>query len=138
RPSLRCRPAPEDRRLCCGGGGNGSVTTAQAPGSWRPPPGAIPDAPGVYVFRDRDERVIYVGKAKSLRGRIPNYFAPVHPRTRSMVAEAASIDWIVTGNEVEALQLEVTLIKEHRPRFNVRYRDDKSYPYLAVTLDEEI
>jgi excinuclease ABC subunit C len=92
----------------------------------------------VYVFRDGDERIIYVGKAKSLRGRIPSYFAPVHPRTRSMVAEAASIDWIVTGNEVEALQLEVTLIKEHRPRFNVRYRDDKSYPYLAVTLDEEI
>jgi excinuclease ABC subunit C len=117
--------------------GGMATSTSSATGSWRPPAGAIPDAPGVYVFRDRDERVIYVGKARSLRGRIPNYFAPVHPRTRSMVAEAASIDWIVTATEVEALQLEVTLIKEHRPRFNVRYRDDKSYPYLAVTLDEE-
>jgi excinuclease ABC subunit C len=112
--------------------------SAAAPPAWRPRAGAIPETPGVYVFRDRDDRVIYVGKAKSLRSRIPSYFAPVHPRTRSMVAEAASLDWIVTGGEVEALQLEVTLIKEHRPRFNVRYRDDKSYPYLAVTLDEEV
>jgi excinuclease ABC subunit C len=107
--------------------------------AWRPRSGDIPDSSGVYLFRDAQERVIYVGKAKSLRHRVPNYFGGgLHARTATMVAEAASVEWIVTANEVEALQLEVTLIKRYQPRFNVRYRDDKSYPYLAVTLDEEI
>lgn len=90
------------------------------------------------MFRDRDGRVIYVGKALSLKNRVPNYFnADLHPRTASMLREAASVEWIVTPNEVGALQLEVTLIKEHQPRFNVRYRDDKSYPYLTITTGEE-
>lgn len=105
----------------------------------RPEPGSIPTKPGVYLFRDGAGRVIYVGKAKSLRSRISNYFGPeLHPRTYAMVHAAADLEWIVTASEVEALHLEVTLIKEHRPRYNVRYRDDKSYPYLAITLDEEI
>ena len=107
--------------------------------AWRPRSGDIPDSSGVYLFRDGSERVIYVGKAKTLRHRVPNYFGlGLHPRTAGMVREAASVEWIVTANEVEALQLEVTLIKKYRPRFNVRYRDDKSYPYLAVTLDEDV
>ncbi|HEV3471965.1 MAG TPA: GIY-YIG nuclease family protein [Actinomycetota bacterium] len=105
----------------------------------RPAAGTIPTGPGVYLFRDQAGRVIYVGKAKSLRSRISNYFGPeLHPRTYAMVEAAADVEWIVTSSEVEALHLEVNLIKEHRPRYNVRYRDDKSYPYLAVTLDEEI
>jgi excinuclease ABC subunit C len=107
--------------------------------SWRPRPSQIPDQSGVYLFRDAQDRVIYVGKALSLRHRVPNYFGTgLHPRTAAMVAEAARVEWIVTTNEVEALQLEVTFIKKYRPRFNVRYRDDKSYPYLAVTLDEDV
>lgn len=106
--------------------------------AWRPRSGDIPDSSGVYFFRDASDRVIYVGKAKSLRHRVPNYFGGgLHPRTMTMVSEAVRVEWIVTANEVEALQLEVTMIKKYRPRFNVRYRDDKSYPYLAVTLDEE-
>ena len=105
----------------------------------RPESGSIPTRPGVYLFRDDAGRVIYVGKAKSLRSRISNYFGPeLHPRTYAMVHAAADVEWIVTTNEVEALHLEVNLIKQHRPRYNVRYRDDKSYPYLAITLDEEI
>jgi len=105
----------------------------------RPETGSIPTAAGVYLFKDVQGRVIYVGKAKTLRSRLSNYFGPeLHPRTRAMVEAASEVDWIVTDNEVEALHLELTLIKEHRPRYNVRYRDDKSYPYLAVTLDEEI
>jgi excinuclease ABC subunit C len=105
----------------------------------RPETGSIPTAAGVYLFRDVRGRVIYVGKAKTLRSRLSNYFGPeLHPRTRAMVEAASEVDWIVTDNEVEALHLELNLIKEHRPRYNVRYRDDKSYPYLAVTLDEEI
>ena len=105
----------------------------------RPAAGSIPTRPGVYMFRDAAGRVIYVGKAKSLRSRISNYFGPeLHPRTYAMVEAAADVEWIVTSNEVEALHLEVNLIKEHRPRYNVRYRDDKSYPYLAITLDDEI
>src|SRR4051812_29489566 len=106
----------------------------------RPPAGTIPDAPGSYQFKDRDGRVIYVGKAKSLRSRLSNYFvdpASLPPRTAQMVATAASVEWIQVSNEVEALMLEYSLIKQHRPRFNVRLRDDKSYPFLAVTLDEE-
>jgi excinuclease ABC subunit C len=104
----------------------------------RPEAGSIPTSPGAYLFRDRHGRVVYVGKAKSLRSRLNNYFASdLHPRTRAMVDAAADVEWIVTDNEVEALHLELNLIKQHRPRYNVRYRDDKSYPYLAITLDEE-
>ena len=110
------------------------------PHSYRPAPGEIPDSPGVYRFRDERGRVIYVGKAKSLRQRLNQYFADftaLHPRTQAMVTTAAKVDWTVVGTEVEALQLEYSWIKEFDPRFNVKYRDDKSYPYLAVTLDEE-
>ncbi|MEU4654301.1 excinuclease ABC subunit UvrC [Streptomyces sp. NPDC023723] len=110
------------------------------PSSYRPSPGQIPDSPGVYRFRDEHRRVIYVGKAKSLRQRLANYFqdlANLHPRTRSMVTTAASVEWTVVSTEVEALQLEYSWIKEYDPRFNVKYRDDKSYPYLAVTMNEE-
>ncbi|MFE7619566.1 excinuclease ABC subunit UvrC [Streptomyces sp. NPDC057496] len=110
------------------------------PSSYRPKPGQIPDSPGVYKFRDEHRRVIYVGKAKNLRQRLANYFqdlAGLHPRTRTMVTTAASVEWTVVSTEVEALQLEYSWIKEFDPRFNVKYRDDKSYPYLAVTLGEE-
>ncbi len=105
----------------------------------RPEQGSIPDKPGAYLFRDAQGRVIYAGKAKSLRSRLSNYFATdLHPRTAAMVQTATDVEWIVTASELEALHLELSLIKEHRPRYNVRYRDDKSYPYLAITLDEEI
>ena len=110
------------------------------PASYRPSPGSIPESPGVYRFRDERRRVIYVGKAKNLRSRLNSYFADfagLHPRTQSMLRAAASVDWTVVTTEVEALQLEYSWIKEFDPRFNVRYRDDKSYPYLAVTMDEE-
>jgi excinuclease ABC subunit C len=110
------------------------------PSTYRPAPGTIPESPGVYRFRDGTGRVIYVGKAKNLRSRLNSYFADVaglHQRTRQMVLTAESVDWITVGTEVEALQQEFTWIKQYDPRFNVRYRDDKSYPYLAVTLDEE-
>lgn len=110
------------------------------PSSYRPRPGQIPDSPGVYKFRDEHRRVIYVGKAKSLRQRLANYFqdlAGLHPRTRTMVTTAASVEWTVVSTEVEALQLEYSWIKEFDPRFNVKYRDDKSYPYLAVTMNEQ-
>ncbi|WP_203935465.1 excinuclease ABC subunit UvrC, partial [Planosporangium mesophilum] len=110
------------------------------PSTYRPAPGSIPEEPGVYRFRDPSGRVIYVGKAKSLRQRLNSYFADVwtlHARTQQMVTTAASVDWVTVGTEVEALQLEYAWIKEYDPRFNVRYRDDKTYPYLAVTLDEE-
>ncbi len=110
------------------------------PSTYRPAPGTIPLEPGVYRFRDERGRVIYVGKAKSLRQRLNSYFADVaglHQRTRQMVTSAASVEWTVVRTEVEALQLEYTWIKEFDPRFNVRYRDDKSYPSLAVTLYEE-
>ncbi|QKW05854.1 excinuclease ABC subunit UvrC [Streptomyces sp. NA04227] len=110
------------------------------PSSYRPQPGQIPDSPGVYRFRDEHRRVIYVGKAKSLRQRLASYFqdlAGLHPRTRTMVTTAASVEWTVVSTEVEALQLEYSWIKEYDPRFNVKYRDDKSYPYLAVTMNEE-
>ena len=110
------------------------------PSTYRPAPGTIPVDAGVYRFRDARGRVIYVGKAKSLRQRLNSYFADVtalHPRTRQMVTTAASVEWTVVQTEVEALQLEYTWIKEFEPRFNVRYRDDKSYPSLAVTLYEE-
>jgi excinuclease ABC subunit C len=110
------------------------------PASYRPAPGSIPESPGVYRFRDDRGRVVYVGKAKSLRSRLNSYFADfagLHPRTQTMLRSAAKVDWTVVGTEVEALQLEYSWIKEFDPRFNVRYRDDKSYPYLAVTMDEE-
>lgn len=110
------------------------------PSTYRPATGTIPESPGVYRFRDGTGRVIYVGKAKSLRSRLNSYFADpwgLHDRTRQMVTTAESVDWVTVGTEVEALQLEYTWIKQYDPRFNVRYRDDKSYPYLAVTLDEE-
>ncbi|HEX2704786.1 MAG TPA: excinuclease ABC subunit UvrC [Candidatus Lustribacter sp.] len=110
------------------------------PSTYRPRPGEIPVDPGVYRFRDSAGRVIYVGKAKSLRSRLGSYFqdvAALHPRTATMVTTAAGVEWTVVATEVEALQLEYSWIKEFDPRFNVRYRDDKSYPYLAVTLGEE-
>jgi excinuclease ABC subunit C len=106
----------------------------------RPAPGTIPETPGSYQFKDEHGRVIYVGKASNLRQRLSNYFQDVrhlHPRTAAMVAAAHSVEWIEVRNEVEALMLEYNLIKQHRPRFNVRLRDDKSYPYLAVTTDEQ-
>ncbi len=110
------------------------------PATYRPAPGSIPVEPGVYRFSDVHGRVIYVGKAKSLRSRLTSYFADIaglHPRTRQMVTTAAKVEWTVVTTEVEALQLEYNWIKEFDPRFNVRYRDDKSYPVLAVTLNEE-
>ncbi len=110
------------------------------PSTYRPAAGTIPDSPGVYRFRAADRRVVYVGKAKSLRSRLSSYFQDVdnlHPRTRQMVMSASAVDWTVVTTEVEALQLEYSWIKEYDPRFNVRYRDDKSYPSLAVTLHEE-
>jgi excinuclease ABC subunit C len=110
------------------------------PVSYRPEPGEIPTQPGVYRFRDRHGRVIYVGKAKNLRARLSSYFqdvAHLHPRTATMVATGASVEWTVVKTEVEALQLEYSWIKEFDPRFNVKYRDDKSYPWLAVTVGEE-
>ncbi len=110
------------------------------PSTYRPRPGEIPTDPGVYRFRDKDGRVIYVGKAKNLRSRLSSYFqdvAALHHRTATMVRTGASVEWTVVSTEVEALQLEYSWIKEFDPRFNVKYRDDKSYPYLAVTLGEE-
>ena len=109
------------------------------PASYRPPAGEIPTEPGVYRFRDGHGRVVYVGKARNLRSRLSSYFADpagLHPRTRSMVTTARSVDWVVVATEVEALSLEYSWIKEYDPRFNVKYRDDKSYPYLAVTVGE--
>ncbi len=106
----------------------------------RPPPGVIPDAPGSYQFRDAEGRVIYVGKAASLRQRLSSYFqsaSQLPPRTAQMVASASAVEWIQVRNEVEALMLEYNLIKTHRPRFNIRLRDDKSYPYLAITMEDE-
>jgi excinuclease ABC subunit C len=110
------------------------------PHAYRPAPGEIPESPGVYRFRDARGTVIYVGKAKSLRQRLNQYFADfttLHPRTQAMVTTAAGVDWTVVATEVEALQLEYSWIKEYDPRFNVKYRDDKSYPYLAVTMSED-
>ena len=114
--------------------------TSRGPLSYRPEPGSIPTQPGVYRFRDAQRRVIYVGKAKNLRARLSSYFqdiANLHQRTATMVTTAASVEWTVVNTEVEALQLEYSWIKEYDPRFNVKYRDDKSYPWLAVTLGEE-
>ena len=104
----------------------------------RPDPAQVPDGPGAYLFRDADGRVIYVGKAISLRKRLASYWGrPLHPRTQAMMSNASSVEWILASTEVDALMLEYNLIKTHRPRFNVRYRDDKSYPYLALTVGEK-
>jgi excinuclease ABC subunit C len=104
----------------------------------RPKPSEIPDQPGAYLFRDKHGKVVYVGKAKSLRSRVPSYFGVgLHPRTQAMVDTARSVEWIITESEVAALMLEFSLIKRHRPRFNVKLVDDKSYPYLAITRSDE-
>ncbi|HEY8589758.1 MAG TPA: excinuclease ABC subunit UvrC, partial [Naasia sp.] len=108
--------------------------------SYRPKAGEIPNEPGVYRFSDASGRVLYVGKAKNLRSRLSNYFAPLrtlHERTRRMVTTASNVQWTVVGSEFEALQLEYTWIKEFAPPFNVKFRDDKTYPYLAVTMADE-
>jgi excinuclease ABC subunit C len=143
----RCAPVTRPvaargaRRPCDGSVGRLAYPRTMAdPATYRPQPGQIPDSPGVYRFRDEHGRVIYVGKAKSLRPRLSSYFQDIsalHPRTQQMVTTAASVEWTVVGTEVEALALEYSWIKEFDPRFNVKYRDDKSYPYLAVTLGEE-
>jgi len=107
---------------------------------WRPLPGSIPTAPGVYRFWDAKDRVVYVGKARSLRARLSSYFQSpdgLHPRTLSMLDSASRVDWVVVGSEAEALSLEYTWIKEYAPRFNIKYRDDKSYPFLAITMNEQ-
>ncbi len=127
------------------GDGTASSTVAPTTGHHggvlqRPPPGAIPDAPGSYQFKDREGRVIYVGKAKSLRSRLSNYFVnprSLPPRTAQMVSAADTVEWMQVRNDVEALMLEYSLIKQHRPRFNIRLRDDKSYPFLAITVEDE-
>ncbi|HYJ23734.1 MAG TPA: excinuclease ABC subunit UvrC [Acidimicrobiia bacterium] len=104
----------------------------------RPKPSEIPTQPGAYIFRDKHGKVIYVGKAESLRGRVPSYFGVgLHPRTQAMVDNAQSVEWIITESEVAALMLEFSLIKRHRPRFNIKLVDDKSYPYLAITRTDE-
>ncbi len=108
---------------------------------FRPDPSTIPNEPGCYLWRDRHGRVVYVGKAKQLRARLASYFgawSAIHQRTRGMLETARSVEWIVCANEVEALHLEYNLIKRHRPRYNVRYTDDKSYPYLAITVQEDV
>jgi excinuclease ABC subunit C len=117
----------------------GAASKPRAP--LRPATGSIPTNPGVYRFRDERGQVIYVGKARNLRSRLTSYFqdpSGMHPRTASMVGTAVDVDWVVVGNEVEALTLEYAWIKEYDPRFNVRFRDDKTYPYLAVTVGDEI
>ncbi|WP_341954865.1 excinuclease ABC subunit UvrC [Salinibacterium sp. TMP30] len=109
--------------------------------SWRPRAGDIPSEPGVYRFTDDRKRVLYVGKAKNLRSRLSNYFAPLsslHERTRRMVLSATNVEWTIVGNDFEALQLEYTWIKEFDPPFNVQYKDDKSYPYLALTMGDAV
>lgn len=117
----------------------GATSSPKSP--LRPATGTIPTNPGVYRFRDARGQVIYVGKARNLRSRLTSYFqdpSGMHPRTASMVGTAVDVDWVVVGNEVEALTLEYAWIKEYDPRFNVRFRDDKTYPYLAVTVGDEI
>src|SRR5580692_195758 len=136
-----------DARLCAGNqAGRASVppTTSGCARvglmQYRPPTGSIPDAPGVYQFQDAEGRVLYVGKAKSLRHRLPNYWqdsAKLMPRTAQMVAQADHVEWVVVDSEVDPLILEHSLIQAHLPRYNVRLKDDKSYPWLAITLNEE-
>ena len=108
---------------------------------WRPQRGEIPTAPGVYRFTDATGRVLYVGKAKNLRSRLSNYFQPLHSlheRTRRMVTTAQGVEWTVVGSELEALSLEYTWIKEFAPPFNVKFRDDKTYPYVVITLGDRV
>ena len=108
--------------------------------SWHPAPRSIPTDPGVYRFFDDNDRILYVGKAKNLRNRLSTYFhsaSGLLERTARMVGSARRVDWTVVGTELEALHLEFTWIKEFRPPFNIRFRDDKGYPYLAVTMGEE-
>lgn len=110
------------------------------PSEYRPASGSIPTEPGVYRFRDPDDRVVYVGKAKNLRARLNSYFqdfASLHSRTQSMLTTASSVDWVTVATEVEALVLEYSWIKQYSPRYNVRFRDDKSYPYLAITVSDQ-
>ena len=106
----------------------------------RPEPGSIPEAPGSYQFLDSNGQVLYVGKAKNLRHRINSYFGKkphASPRSSQMLSEAKEVEWIQVKNELESLLLEFNLIKEHRPRFNIDLKDDKSYPYLSISLDQE-
>lgn len=110
------------------------------PSTYRPGPGQIPTRPGVYRFSDAHGQVIYVGKAKNLRNRLNSYFQDIsalHPRTQTMVRTASHVEWTVVQNELESLQLEYTWIKQYRPRFNIMYRDDKSYPWLCISWSEE-
>lgn len=119
---------------------NGAPLLGDSRDLFRPKTSDIPTQPGVYKWRDGEGRVIYVGKAKNLRNRLTNYFQPLeqlHPRTQTMVLTARSLEWTVVGTELEALTLEYTWIKEFDPRFNVVFRDDKTYPYLAVSVGEE-
>jgi excinuclease ABC subunit C len=107
---------------------------------WRPKTGDVPTSPGVYRYWDEHDRVIYVGKAKNLRNRLTSYFVDtnqLHPRTAAMLETAVRVDWVTVNSEVEALQLEHSWINEYEPRFNVRFRDDKSYPWLAVSINEK-
>jgi len=104
----------------------------------RPPPAEIPDGPGVYLFRDQHGAVLYVGKAKSLRKRLANYFAAdLEGKTEAMVDSADAVEWIVTPSEVDAIMVEYSLVHEHQPRYNIRLKDDKSFPYLALTMNQE-
>lgn len=119
---------------------NGAPLLGDSRDLFRPKTSDIPAQPGVYKWRDGDGRVIYVGKAKNLRNRLTNYFQPLenlHPRTQTMVLTARSLEWTVVGTDLESLTLEYTWIKEFDPRFNVKLRDDKTYPYLAVSVGEE-
>ncbi|RBP99306.1 excinuclease ABC subunit UvrC [Bifidobacterium xylocopae] len=121
--------------------GNGAPLLGDSRDLFRPQASDIPAQPGVYKWRDGEGRVIYVGKAKNLRNRLSNYFQPLsnlHPRTQTMVLTARSLEWTVVGTELESLTLEYTWIKEFDPRFNVVFRDDKTYPYLAVSVGEEV
>ncbi len=138
-PGVRTDGAAHHRSGAARGSTLGRVENPAS--SFRPEPGSIPDSPGCYLFRDQHGRVVYVGKARSLRSRVASYFqspAGLAARTVAMLEAAASIEWIVVDTEVEALHLEYTLIQRHRPRYNVRYRDDKSYPHLVLTTSQEI
>lgn len=135
-PDQVCVHAVTREHNYSGGVGENKVTGP----SWRPPTSAIPKAPGVYRFTDSEGRALYVGKAKNLRSRLVNYFqdpAVLHPRTAQMVAAASAVQWTIVGSEAEALVLEYQWINELAPRFNVIFRDDKSYPYLSVSMGEK-